>query len=292
MAVAPFRRFGFKRIRAKDFSGVADLENHKPYLFDSVWNRARPHVVICNCPHIVMNTVDENRLTMVTTTTEVLLQFKDVWKDHVAFARGVTALEAQQETIEEQALIAAGESGAAQAKQLALTALGQAGAEIIGAVLSYATENSLPELAGKVNYAPSALIAGKARQVVSRATAVHAAASEVVAELTEYGITAAKLTAFKRKIDAFDGLKTSPRSDIVKRSAANLLLPQLVRTAVNILKEQLDGLMVQFKDAQPNFYQEYFAARNIVSARGSTDEANSTFNKTKTSTPTPQPVTA
>ncbi len=47
-----------------------------------------------------MNTLDENRLSMVTTTSGVILKFKDVWQDHVAFARGVAALDAQQETID------------------------------------------------------------------------------------------------------------------------------------------------------------------------------------------------
>jgi hypothetical protein len=128
--------------------------------------------------------------------------------------------------------------------------------------------------------------------VVTRANAVHAAATGVVGDLGDYGITAAKLTAFKKKIDAFDGIKTSPRGDIVKRSAANQLLPQLVRTAVNILNDQLDGLMVQFKGVQPNFYEEYFAARAIVDARSAqsnTDNQNSSLNN---STPTPTPIPA
>ncbi len=82
----------------------------------------------------------------------------------------------------------------------------------------------------------------------------------------------------------------------MQRSAANQLLPQLVRTAVNILNDQLDGLMVQFKTDHPNFYEEYFAARTIVDTRGAqsnTDDKNSTFNKntpTPTPTPTPQPA--
>lgn len=242
-----------------------------------------------------MNTADENRLTMVTTTTGVILKYKEVWVDHVAYARGFAALEAEQETIEEQAQKAAGDSGAAEAKRRALVALGKAGEEIIGAVLSYATENALPELAAKVGYAPSDFIAGKARQVVTRANTIHAAAASVVEELADYGLTPAKLTAFKKKIDAFDGIKTSPRADIVYRSAANQLLPQLVRTAVNILNGQLDGLMVQFKDEHPNFYEEYFAARAIVGLRGAqanTDNQNSPLNRNPTPTPAPTPVPA
>lgn len=230
---------------------------------------------------------------MVTTTTGVIFKYKDVWSDHVAFARGVAALESEQETIDEQAQTAAGKSGAASAKKLALEALSKAGEEIIGAVLAYANEQSLPELAAKVNYAPTDFIAGNARKIVTRANTVHAAATEVLANLADYRITAAKLTAFKRKIDAYDSVKTSPREKIVQRSAANQLLPQLIRTAVSILKDQLDGLMVQFKSDHPNFYEEYFSARAIVDTRGTqnTDNKNSTLNTPKpTPTPVPQPA--
>lgn len=239
-----------------------------------------------------MNTVDENRLTMVTTTTGVILKYKDVWQDHVAFARGVAALEAEQETIDEQAQTAAGKSGAASAKKLALEALSKSGEEIIGAVLAYANEQSLPELAAKMNYAPTDFTSGNARKIVTRANTVHAAATEVLANLADYRITAAKLTAFKKKIDAYDSVKTSPREKIVQRSAANQLLPQLIRTAVGILKDQLDGLMVQFKSDHPNFYEEYFSARAIVDTRGTqnTDSKNSTLNTPPTPTPVPQPA--
>ena len=230
---------------------------------------------------------------MVTTTTGVIIKYTDVWTGHVAFARGVAALQAEQDTIDEQAQTAAGKSGAASAKKLALEALGKTGEEIIGAVLAYANEHALPELAAKVNYAPTDFISGNARKVVTRANTVHAAATEVLANLADYRITAAKLTAFKKKIDAYDSVKTSPREKIVQRSAANQLLPQLIRTAVSILKDQLDGLMVQFKSDHPNFYEEYFSARAIVGTRGSlnTDSKNSPLNTpTPTPTPVPQPA--
>jgi len=123
---------------------------------------------------------------------------------------------------------------------------------------------------------------------------VVAAARALLTELADRGITAAKLAAFKKKIDAFDGIKTSPRAAIVQRKAANLLLPKLVCTAVNILNDQLDGLLVQFKDTNPNFYEEYFAARAIVDTRSTPahlDKKNSAFNQPNpTPTPTPTPA--
>ena len=112
------------------------------------------------------------------------------------------------------------------------------------------------------------MTAGKSSDVVARGRAIWSAATEVVAELGQYGITAAKLTVLKKRIDAFDSVQVAPRQNRVGTSAAGHLVTQLVRDAVGILRDQLDGLMVQFQAASPNFYEEYFAARVVVDIRG------------------------
>lgn len=233
-----------------------------------------------------MKTVINNRINMVTSVAGVLDKNKDTWNDHVAFSDGVVRLTDKCDQIDAQALIAAGNSGAADAKKLAREILGTAANEIIGAAGSYATKNGDAELAAKVNYSPTAVIAGKAGAVVTRCRTIHTAASGIIAELGDYGITATKLAAFKKKIDAFDGMKTTPREDVSEKRAANLLLAQVVRSAVNILNDELDGLMPQFRDANPNFYEAYFAARVVVDARGGQTEPDKA-KVTPLSSPTP-----
>jgi hypothetical protein len=82
-------------------------------------------------------------------------------------------------------------------------------------------------------------------------------------------------------------MKTTPREDIAERSAAKLMLAQLVRSAVAILNDELDGLMPQFKAANPNFYEAYFAARTIVDARGGQAEPDK---EKVASVPSPTPL--
>ena len=120
----------------------------------------------------------------------------------------------------------------------------------------------------RLGYSPSEVTAGKSSDVVARCRAIWGAATEVVDDLGKYGITAAKLTVLKKRIDAFDGVKVAPRQNRVGTSAAGQLLSQLVRETVGILRDELDGLMVQFQEASPNFYEEYFAARVVVDIRG------------------------
>jgi hypothetical protein len=61
-------------------------------------------------------------------------------------------------------------------------------------------------------------------------------------------------------------LKTAPREWAVKRKTAGKQLSQLTRETLEVIREELDVLMPQFKDTQPAFHSEYFAARAIVDA--------------------------
>lgn len=234
-----------------------------------------------------MKTTDTNRVNMLTATLGVLAKNKSTWQAHVAFSEGVDAVTALVEQVEAQAQIAQGNSGAASAKKLALRDLAVAVSEVIGAVRSYAAKNAVPELAAKVDFSPSSVVAGKAQEVVTRCRTIHAAANAIVADLADYGITATKLTALKKKIDAFDGVKTSPRQSLVERKAANELLPQLVRSAVETLRQQLDGLVIQFRESSPNFFEEYFAARVVVDSPGSQTDTDV---QPVTPSPAPQPA--
>jgi len=206
---------------------------------------------------------------MVAATSGVIEKYNTVWKDHEAFTEGVEALTETEASIQYQVQLAEGNPGASDVKDQALQALGKSVHEVIGATLSYAKKNADPELAAKVDYSATEVIAGKASEVVTRCRTIYDAANGVADDLVKYGITAAKLTMLNKKIDAFDKVKVAPRQSQVEKSAATQLLTQLVGEAVRILRDDLDGLMVQFQDANPNFYAEYFAARVIVDATGS-----------------------
>ncbi|HEY0548324.1 MAG TPA: hypothetical protein VGF13_01910 [Verrucomicrobiae bacterium] len=209
---------------------------------------------------------------MVTATSNVIEKYNSTWQNHEAFADSVETLGEKVSQIDEQVEISHGNPGAAQKKEQVRKELCVSACEVIGAVRSYATKNDDPELLARVSYSASDVTAGKSSDVVARCKAIWSAAAGVVADLGKYGITPAKLTLLKKRIDAFDAAKVAPRQNRVKKSAAGQLLRKLVRESVNILRDELDGLMVQFQSAAPNFYQEYFAARVVVDSRGARPE--------------------
>ena len=154
--------------------------------------------------------------------------------------------------------------GAAASKRTALASLVNSAHEIGAAVHAYATEEGDDELAAEVDFSPSALAKGRPASVVARATRINALAAENLAELGDYNITQAKLTALGKKTDAFEKLASKPRQGVARKAAANKALPRLLNEGRNILTRRMDRLMVQFKERAPEFYAEYKSARKIV----------------------------
>jgi hypothetical protein len=89
-----------------------------------------------------------------------------------------------------------------------------------------------------------------------------------VQAVLDYGITPAKLTALKKKTDAFQSVQVKPRQGRATSSAATKALPELFALADAVLNDRLDGLMIQFKDSQPTLFHEYTSARIIVDLPG------------------------
>ena len=239
-----------------------------------------------------MKKLTQNRVNMLTSVSGVLTKHNATWNGHVAFAEGVTEFTDTFPEIEEQTQLILGSAGASEAKQMAVSSLNIAVSEILGAVASYANDIADAELAAKVSYSKSEVTKGKTADVVARCKNIHATATENLADLGKYGVTSAKLTALKKKIDAFDKLKVAPRDNIITRRAANELQDQHVRSATAILRDKLDRLVVQFKDANPTLYEEYYAARAVVDTRGGNSGNTDVQPTPVTPTPTPAPVPA
>ena len=89
-----------------------------------------------------------------------------------------------------------------------------------------------------------------------------------MANLADNGITAAKLTALKKKIEAFELVQPKPRNRVNKGSAATQALEELFRETGTLLRKRLDKLVLQFAETAPAFVNEYESARVVVDARG------------------------
>jgi high-affinity Fe2+/Pb2+ permease len=83
-------------------------------------------------------------------------------------------------------------------------------------------------------------------------------------QLADYGYTEAQLTELGTTLDDFRVLSGSPRKAQTKISAAVATLEDLFSQVDEVLKNQMDKLMLQFKETQTEFFQVYQKARVIV----------------------------
>ena len=207
-----------------------------------------------------------------------LAKNKSTWSAHVAFSSAVSELDEIVKEIEACAKCQATKDGASDAKLSALEALGDIAFEVAAGVKAYASKQGDRFLAGKVDFSRSKLTSGSASKVIARTQTIFDAATEVIDELADQQVTPAKLKKLENRIKNFGAVHSKPRQTTAASNAATRRLPKLFRTAAKILTEQLDGLAVQFKGAQPAFYLEFQAARSIIEqATGrAADGANAT----------------
>lgn len=214
-----------------------------------------------------MNSTQSNKLNSYLAVQAVLDGTK-VWESLPAFAAGVEELEEHIATLQSLAQAQSSQNGAAAEKAQAFQVLVDAAFETAAATRACAVASSNRELARRVDFSRSDVGKGRDTEVVARCQDILAAATENLASLADYGITQAKLTNLKKKIEAFQAVQPKPRKGRAASSSATKELAKLFKEVDELLNERLDGLAVQFKDSQAAFYNEYTTARSVVSAPG------------------------
>lgn len=284
--------------QTKVFWRAADTEDNKPYgilgmrLAKGVSYFSLLLIVQVSPAHLRLlvgwkdnMVIDQsNRLRSYKAVAVVLETHEPIWSVLPAFGKGVTEFTGIIEDINTQAQIQLESEQASEEKLTVLKTLGVAAYEVSGAVQAYAVEVNDLALEARVDFSRSAVTLGKEDQVLSRCWAIHALATEQLANLADNGITAAKLNAFKKKIEAFEAVQSKPRNRVNKGRAATQQLEVLFRDANTVLNKRLDKLATQFAESAPEFVNEYLSARVVVDVRGTA--------KAKKTMPAPAPTPA
>ena len=231
-----------------------------------------------------MDIEQSNKLRSFKALAAVLESHEAIWTVLPAFGKAVTEFNDIVEEINTQAQIQLESEQASEEKLTVLKGLGATAYEVSAAVQAYAVETGDLALEARVVFSRTAITLGREDQVLSRCWGIHALAAEQLANLADFGITAAKLTALKKKIEAFESVQPKPRNRVNKGSAATRALEVLFRDAGTVLRKRLDKLVTQFKDSAPGFVEEYGSARTVVDIRGPMKEVSSA------PTPAPQPA--
>ena len=122
-----------------------------------------------------------------------------------------------------------------------------------------------------MNIVPSELRRYRDSVVAQRCQDVHDLANGVLASLADYGVDAAKLTAFQARINAYLTENTAPRLAITARKNATAVIEELVEETLTMLNRRMDPLMQGFANTHPEFHRQYTDARIIVDLGGTGD---------------------
>ncbi len=124
------------------------------------------------------------------------------------------------------------------------------------------TGNSI--LADNVKVTRSEITHARETDVEALVKPVTDAARAELGNLVDYGVSDAMVTEAETSIDQFNELIGRPRTIRNQAFAAQTALQELIDTAMNMLNNRLDKLMLQFQFSHPEFYDEYKRARTIV----------------------------
>ena len=201
--------------------------------------------------YLSVQKIGEDNPTVIATVPAFVTDFTE-------FTAGVARIEALSKKRAEPI------TGIAENKQFCREQMCKAAAAIAGAVHSWATGNNNLEVAAKVDFSYSSLLAGRDRASAEKCQNVHKSATENLASLGEHGVTAAKLKALQTKIDGYSDCLSKPRSAIRSNKTATQQLEAEFAAADKLLNDSLDKLALQFEASYPQFFQDWQNARNIV----------------------------
>ncbi len=175
-------------------------------------------------------------------------------------------------------------AGIAMDKSSLRKELAQQGADIAAAVYAFATAANNNTLKEQVNFSVSDLIHQKDELLGPVCTNISTAANDNIAGLAGYGITAAVLTDFNTLIGNYMLAVSAPRNAVTLRSSYSDGLKDLFKQGDDILKNQMDKIVNQFKNTEPLFYATYKNNRIILDAGTSTTEAEGIITQSGTET--------
>ncbi|HUA67234.1 MAG TPA: hypothetical protein VMA13_01690 [Candidatus Saccharimonadales bacterium] len=239
-----------------------------------------------------MNAKQENKLSMYLAVEAVCDRNTSTWQTLQAFGDAYTSFGAHVQNIQSIAQSQAADStGLSADKQQLREAMAESGIEIGNAVYAYARKSKNNDLAAKVNVNRSSFMGGRDTAAADMARSVLASANANLANLGPYGITEGKLTAFQTAIDAYAASIAKPRDARASAATATRQLADEFDAADEMLGDQMDTLVLQFRSANATFVTDYQNARLIVDSTGG-GSANGKDQPTPTPTPVPQPVAA
>lgn len=207
----------------------------------------------------------ENKLIMLKAILSFLQQNQSLWKDSAPLTSVYNELQQLVAQIEQTILLTnQSNSGLVVAKQNLQEALIEQTFELVSILFAYARRNNDEVLLAKVDFPISHLKNLRDNELASACTGVLNHGQSKAKALGEYGVTPEGLQSLEGLINKYVVQLPTRRITVSERKMANEKIKTLIAQAMLIASEQLDRLMLKFKNTEPDFYTSYLNARKVV----------------------------
>lgn len=156
-------------------------------------------------------------------------------------------------------------TGYAQDKKNKRIAMVELAIKVKGAVQAMAEDTNNPVLFDSVAFDESTLLTQRASASKAQCQIIHLEGFAVLAQLADYGVVAADLTALKNAITAFADVMSMPKAVKAELKSATADIVVKMKAIDDLLKKKIDKQMLIYKanPATSTFWKDYTNARRI-----------------------------
>ncbi|WP_025865361.1 hypothetical protein [Prolixibacter bellariivorans] len=154
--------------------------------------------------------------------------------------------------------------GVTESKEMVRNGLIGKAVSLSGTMQAFAAVNDDPALAEKVTLNKSDLTRCRETDVEAMVVPLITEARNHIEALADYQVTEDMILEIETSLDNFMALIGQPRTIRNKAFVAKTVLSDLFDQADDLLKNQLDKLMIRYSITDNDFYEEYTRARVIV----------------------------
>lgn len=135
---------------------------------------------------------------------------------------------------------------------------------VANAIFACASSLGDEKLKAEVNYSPSTLKYTPNTRFLQMVEGIIAKATDLINNIEPYGVDQAKLDDLELAYMEMAEIANLPQQAIVSRKLISAKIDDLIQEIDNVLKEQLDRLIVSLKANERDFVFKYEGARTII----------------------------
>ena len=211
-----------------------------------------------------MTKKEENKLTMYKAVLALLQANGSKTASIPAFANILSQFQAAVQEIEQKHREHQTRAkGAAQQKAQLEDEMVDSLVLLAGAMYVYGVQQQDEELKALTRVSESSFKRLRDTDLLNRARSLYSKAEALAANLGDYGIDEARLTAIKEQIDAYAAALENREMVSAEKTAARQALSQAFDQADEILTDMLDPIMEMYRTQDQQFYNQYQSARVI-----------------------------